>query len=273
MQPSTSVLPRSCSALLALLLSTAAIAAPRLTPVDQFAPTQVGIGRASAMVHLDDWKAAAKRKDMSLKKYAKKILQRELGEHPVPVVIDPQGRIRNTDAHHHITALLELEKETGYAVKLRTKVRKDYRGYSEAAYAKDFIERLDLGWFNKRVRDKSDVVKIESLPDRYAQLKNDPMRSVVDTAFEKLGLDGKMFTDYVEFRVGEALVEQGLMARLRKRGLLAKGARAIADEDVFDKKIVKQVIKMLRKPEMRALLLDNARTKTSAKQIEDALDD
>jgi hypothetical protein len=269
-------LSRLFTALLALLLSATAVTAygaPRLTAVDKFAPTQVGVGRASAMVHLDDWKAAAKRKDMSLKKYAKKILQRELDEHAVPVVIDPQGRIRNTDAHHHITALLELQKQTGYAVKLRTKVLKDYRGYTEAAYAKDFIHTLDKGWFARSVRDRSDLVKIESLPDRYSQLKNDPMRSVVDTAFEKLGLDGKMFTDYVEFRVGEALLERGLMVRLRDKGLVAKGARSIPDRDVFDKKIVKQVIKQLRKPEMRALLLDNARTKTSAKQIGDALDD
>ena len=263
--------PKLLVLLLALLLPASLWAATRKVPIDEFHPTQPGVGKAAAMLYIKHWEHEAKRRDMSLKKYAKKVLQRKLDTHLTPAIIDPDGNVRNTDAHHHITAMLELKEMTGVTLTARAKILADYRGQSEAEYAHDFVGRLKKGWFGPNAAGMSDVDKVRSLPKTYARMKNDPLRSAVEAAFERLGLDGKMFTDYIEFKVGAALVENGIYERLRQKGILEPGARTIPDELVFKKKVAKQIVKMLRKPALRTLLAESARTKANARRIDAAL--
>jgi hypothetical protein len=242
-------------------------------PVDEFHETQKKRGDACAMLYVKHWKKEAKRLDLSLKQYAKRVLQPKLDGKLTPAVINPDGEVLNTDAHHHITAMLKLKELTGVTLVARAKLLKDYRGWSEKDYADHFVEVLKKGWFGRKHANDTPLEKMRSLPKTYAEMENDPLRSAVDAAFERVGLDGKMFTDYIEFRLGEALEDHGLYQRLRDKGLLDKRAGSIPDEDVFDKKIVKQITKMMRKGEVRQLLLDNARSRKNARQIEAALDD
>jgi hypothetical protein len=262
---------RLATALTLLALVGQAAAAPIAIPVDQFRPTQHTIGKASAMLSLDQWKRDAAQRHMSLAEYARTVLQPALEKRVVPAVIDPRGRMRNTDAHHRIAALLALQQETGVVLTLKTDVVVDYRGQSERAFATDFVDRLKKGWFEPKVRRRSPLAMVRSLPLSFAQLGDDPLRSSIDTAFDKLGLSGGMFSDYVEFRVGEMLVARGLLHRLRARGLIGKKDKNIPPDRVFSPRVVDEIVAALREPEMRELLVTHARNPSMVGPIQTAL--
>jgi len=246
-------------------------AAPVQIPVRDFVPTQWSIGKASARLHLDEWKREAKKAKLSLKRYAKDVLEAKLAKRIIPAVLDPDGVPRNTDAHHRIFALRLLEKEAGVRLSLPVELMADYRGRSQEAFAADFVEQRGKGWFNPRYNKQDAVAKMASLPKSYAGLRDDPVRSSVDTAFEALGLSGKQFVDYVEFKIGERLVKDGLHARLRERGALSKHARSIPPDRVFSKKVVREVVKMLREPATKKLMIEHARGPEQVDEIEAAL--
>jgi len=255
-----------------LILGTGLAHAIGPVPVDAFHPSQPKVSFALVRKHVREWKRDAKRRGMSLKRYAKEVIQEEFNKTKVPSFIKPDGDLDNTDSHHHMDAAKVVQAKTGFQLVRPVKVLKDYTGWDETAYAEHVVNVLKKGWFGKKMADRSPLAKVRSWPKTYAQLKNDPLRGAVDNAFSRLGLPGTLFTDYIEFKVGDALAAAGIHARLREEGLIPKGARSIPDKLVFKKKIAKQIIKMMREPAIRELMLKNARNEEARKRIESALD-
>lgn len=269
--------PTILRALLALCLLVAARSGADTVPdrvkLRDCHPTQAYLGKAAALGHLEHWKADAKKRRISLKEYARTILpQKEFAKRRIPVVIDHEGRVRNTDAHHRIYALLHLAEKTGVEVEIPVQVIADYRGKSERAFAEGFVKKLGKGLFAPSAKSYGAIRKMRTLPADFAGLADSPLRSTLDRVFDRIGLSGSMFSDYFEFHLGDALVEAGVYQRLRERGAIARSATELPPERVFKKKVLEVVERMVRDPAMRGFLLEHARDPAKLEAIRAALD-
>ena len=259
--------------LLSLLWATgAAHAKPRvLVKPDKFRPTQEYVGKALVEQLVDEWRQDAASRKQTLKKYAKDVLVPEFAKLKIPTVLDPSGKIRNTDGHHRISALIEVEKETGVEIPIGTKVVADYTGKSEKKFAKSFIKRWGGDQFSPAVKDESAVKQMASLPKTFTGLRNDPMRSVVGEAFRLNGLEGVKFEDFVEFKLARQLEKRGLIGDLREAGVLDSKQRKVPANLVFDAGLQKVVTEELTKKSTRKFLLDQAAGHSAEKKLKKRL--
>jgi hypothetical protein len=265
-------------AILALTALTALLGAPgaatakgRSVNVFAFRPTQMEIGKAAAGFYLTGWRAEAKERGMSLKQYAEKVLKPKYAKEKIPSIIDPEGEDRNTDGHHRITALRQVSRLTGVQFNVRAEVQKDYRGYGFKKYARHFIRRLKKGEFTPEAEALGPVKRMRQLPDRYEDLIDNPMRSALEVVFSEHGISGTMMRDYVEFRLGRRLLDDGLLEELKTAGVVASGARTLPAGLATDSRVTGAIAARLRTPEMRQLMLDEALDKKMRRKLKDRL--
>jgi hypothetical protein len=226
--------------------------------VRDFKPSQMELGRASAHEYYDEWREKAAAKHMSLKKYVNKVVVKHINREPLPVVIDPQGNVRNTDGHHRIEALREVEAATGAHFSLKIDVIKDYRGYDQAKYARHFTGTLGKGRFTPEVAALGPEARVAALPNSYRRMLDSPMRSAVGKLFDRLKIKDATFIDYVEFKFGEKLVKAGFIEALAQDGIVKPGTRTLPPRLAFDARVQVALERWLQKPAMRRLLLQNA---------------
>ena len=260
------------SLLAAALVAWAGIASAEraVVPVMKIRVSQPAIGIDSAKIDYKSWKQQAKKRGISLKKMARK-LRSEALEKVLPGDLDPDGMVIQSDKHNGAWRFQTLQKKTGVKLKVTVDIEEDYRGLSQEAFANAYVAS-GKGRFDPALDGKAPVEKMASLPRRAIALKDDKLRSSIDTVFDKLGLAGEMFKDYVEIDVGRRLREDNVFRRLRKEGLLAKGDREVPRKKVFARPIIKSLTAMLRAPEMREFLVARARTPADVPKILARLD-
>jgi hypothetical protein len=256
---------------LALLPARAALAHHVRTSVFEFRPTQMEVGRAAIEYRVMLWRAEARKKGMSFQDYARTELLPKYGELKVPAVIDPNGHIRNTDAHHRIGALREVARETGLPFEVTAKVLADYRGWTFEDYAEDFINRLHKGQFTEEVEKLSPVERMRHLPETYEGMLNNPLRSTVEVVFTQHDIEGSTMHDYVEFRTGRRMLRQGLMHELRTLQIALPEAKELAPELATDVRVVRVVERRLAAKPMRRYLLSEAVNKPLRRELHKGL--
>lgn len=214
--------PLRFSPVVALLLALAApggaFADPERVGVSQFKPTQIELGKEFALhSFVDGWKKEAAAEGLTLRAWAPR-LQARYRDTRVPVVIAPDGAVRNVDMHHRLFALREFERQTGVSLELGIKVIKDYRGESFDAYAHDFAVVRGLGWFGVDA-PASPAARMKILPESFDRLRDNPLRAAVGEVMEnEVGIDPDGMALYYEFRIA---------ALLGKRGVTVKPGTAI----------------------------------------------
>ena len=237
-----------------------------------FRPTQMEVGKAAAQRLVDGWKKEARHKGLSFKEYARRVLVPRFESEDLPVVIDPSGWVRNTDGHHRITALREVLKETGVIIPVGTRILCDYRGQSEQQFAEHFVKTLKKGQFTSAMKGLSAVEKMRGLPATYEQLRDNPLRSALGEAFERTKLDKVDFKDYVEFKLGERLMDKGLMKDLRRKGMVPRGVQEVPNKLVFDERFQKLLARKIDKKSTRKFLLKQAADGEDRKRLQKILD-
>lgn len=242
-------------ALLCFLCAPGAAEAKKVR-VDDVKPTQMEIGRAATHQVVEEWRTQAAHKGMSLEKFVKKQVVKRINRRPLPVIIDPEGAVRNTDGHHRVEALRQVEHETGGRYSVKIKVLKDYRGYDQARYARHFLGKLGKGQFTPEIEALPPEERIQHLPASYDKLRDSSMRSALGAAFSRMHLKSAGFVDYVEFKVGERLVKDGLLDDLAARGIVRKGARTLPSALAFDDRVQHALEEHLQRPAVRRMLLD-----------------
>jgi len=225
--------------------------------IDDMAPGQWRLGKAASKKYLPAWRADAKKLGLSLTEYGRQVLAPNIADRKLAGWVDPAGTFHPTDMHHRITALQELERMTGVKFKIHSKVVKDYSGWSERAYAEDLYQRK-LVYAGAAPRGLDREAAVDRLPKTFGALRNDPLRSTLDSAFERLGLAGSDFTPFIEFKVGRRLTQQGLYAKLRADGIIPKGARSIPADRALDKDVVGAVVDFMKQDPIRKYLEDKA---------------
>ena len=215
-----------CSSLVAVWLCaalavSAANAEPRdaLVSVADMAPTQTEVGREDIVQRVDRWERQARKVDLDLAGYARQVLVPRYRERKLPAILDPEGRVRVTDGHHRVSSLLIVRERTGVDIAMPIEVVHDYRGWAENDYARHMIEQLGIGYF-AGVADSEASAQIAQLPNGFAELGDNPMRSLVGAVFDRADLAGSDFTSYIEFRVGDRLLAEGLLTKMRAEGLI-----------------------------------------------------
>jgi len=179
----------------------------RPQPITAFRPTQTGVGRGLVQSLEEKWDRKAKRHGEPLVD----LLKAKAARTEVPVVVSPSGELLALDRHHHITALRELGEREGLHLKLPVDIVKSYQGWSEAAFAADFVSHG--GHFSPEARGLSPRQKLRLLPKSFDEMKDDPVRSAVGFAFRDLGLRHIPMKDYAELTVGDVAESRGLVAR------------------------------------------------------------
>jgi hypothetical protein len=240
--------------------------------VRDFRPSQMELGRASAHEYYEKWSDKAAAKGLSLKKYVKKIELKKFKRNPLPIFLDPRGRKRNTDGHTRIGALREVEAATGAHFALNVKVIKDYRGYSNAAYAHHLLMTLGKGRFTPEIAALGPEARIAALPTSYARMQDSPMRSAVGKLFDRLKIKDATFADYVEFKLGERLVKDGFLEELAKNGIIKKST-ALPSRLAFDDRVQSALERWLQKPAMRRVLMHNATNDKARAKVKTMLDE
>jgi hypothetical protein len=216
--------------------------------VDDVGPTQMEIGYAEAREKLDKWEKKARKafpdlpSDVALKRFAKDLLSQEP---PVPGVIDPEGRVLITDGHHRVWALQQLEQRTGLHLDISVNVEKDYRGYSTAEFARDFIEGRGKGLFTRDVRSLPVTERMAHLPRNFAALADNPTRAAVGVALRRAGISGTNLHDYGQFYLAEGLLDRGLLDELKTRAIIPKDVATLPPEQALDDRLLDVVGRMI----------------------------
>jgi len=246
--------------LLALALTArAAVAgeAPKATvSVGEFRPTQMEIGHAAVGYHITKWQRDAASRGMSFADYARDVLRPKFAATHIGAVIDPEGNLRNTDAHHRMSALRRVTELTGVKFEIGAKILADYRGKTKAEYADHFINTLKKGQFTAEVEKLPVEERMKHLPATYAGLGNNALRSSLEIAFGTHGIDGGWMRDYVEFRIARRMLEGGILDELKAEGVVPKNARKVPVRLATDPRVVAAVAKRL--PALREYLLSEA---------------
>jgi hypothetical protein len=267
-----SLLRRLAPALVCLFAWSAAWAQP-LVPVGTLKPTQMELGKKAAHMQVDAWRHDAKTMGLSLRAYAQTVLKPKFESTKLPMVIDPQGTYRNTDGHHRVSALRAISARTGVDFNVQPEILADYRGQSHGAYADHFINVLKKGQFTPKVEKLAPAERMKQLPDDYAKMKNNPMRTAVELVFEKVHIQGSMMRDYIEFRVGRRLIEDGFLDKLREKNVVAKNARKLPGHLADDKRVLDAIAKRLQRDDMRAFLLSEAKSPAIRQKIDKRIDE
>jgi hypothetical protein len=256
---------------LAFLFALVGSAAAGPVSVQAFLPTQMEIGRHAVRFRVNTWKAEARQQGMTLKQYALRVLRPKFESLELSTVIDPDGNYRNTDAHHRISALREVERLTGVELRITPKVIADYRGKSFDEYAHHFIKELGKGQFTPEVEALSITDRMRHLPRSYAELNDNTMRSALEVVFEGNGISGSWMRDYVEFRAARKLVEEGLLDDLKAAGILPRGARGLPTKLVEDARVQAILRERIASPEGKRWLLGEALNDNTRELLADKL--
>jgi hypothetical protein len=241
--------------------------------VSELWPSQQRLGVKSARRNIEEAKRSAKAKGMSLREFTEQVLKPKALRKIAPTSKWIDGRLIQEDKHNGVWSGARLQKKTGVALDVSTDTMADYRGMTEEEAAHDFINVRGKGRLDKKHDGKSAVEKMRILlRQKTPKLKDDRLRSTIDTAFDRLQLDGEMFTDYIEIDLGRLMREQKIFRDLREAGLLKKGEKEIPNKKVFRRKIVKFVADRL-KTDFRDYLLAHARSPEQVPKILSKLGD
>ncbi|MEO6951743.1 MAG: ParB-like protein [Polyangia bacterium] len=251
-----------------LALSAPSAAAPRMASGDlvkvrpsQMRPSQMYVGQMESNErHVDVWRADAAKRGISLKKYAKTVLKKEYAKQRIQADVAPDGSVMPGDAHHRIRALQRVAELTGYQVKVRVEIDKNYKGWKLEDFAKDYVEKRGKGYFPPSFDKLTPVERLQRLPTTFVALKNSPMRSAMGSVYRKLEIEDVRFENYAEFKVGAWLVKHGLMKNLAKDGLVRPGTRTLTDALVRDDRVISVMEKTLRSDAGHAFLVHIAAT-------------
>lgn len=256
---------RTGVALLALCVGLAARAEQRRASVTAFVPSQPDLGRASAMLKLAKWQAKAREHGVTLRAFALHAGQK-FANKVVTADITPSGEIINDDTHHGIAAALALSRLTEVPLTVTADIEKDYTGWTDAAFAEDYIAR-GKGRFRPEMDHRTPLQKMRSLPSSYDLMGNDTLRSTIDTALTLLRLDGEMFHKYTEVDLSRYMRENGALEALL-RGTPRRGTwTEVPDDRVFDPHFVGRLSDMLKRPALRSFLISHAASPESAAKI------
>ncbi len=253
------------------LLAPAARAEPvtRLTNIGEFRPTQMEIGRDAVTYHIDKWKKDAAQRGMSFAAYARDVLRPKFQAQQINSVIDPEGHIRNTDAHHRISALRRVSAETGVPFEINARILADYRGKSQGEYAEHFLNTLKKGQFTVAAERLPPAARMQQLPVTYAGLGNNALRSSLEIVFGTHGIDGGWMRDYVEFRIARRLMADGILDELKAAGVVPADARKVPVRVASDPRVIAAVARRL--PELEAYLVSEANDAASASVLSERL--
>jgi len=240
--------------------------------VMSFRPTQMEIGKKAAEFHITQWKADAKKNRMTLKEYARTVLQPKFAAQTIPAIVDPDGNLRNTDGHHRMTALRKITRLTGVSFEVQTEILADYRGRTFEQYANHFINTLGKGQFTSKIELLAPVERMKYLPQTYADLHDNPMRSALEVVFNTNEIQGSLMRDYIEFRVAEKLLSEGLLDHLKDKKLIDKNAKVLPAGLATDERIVKIIQGRVAKKGMRHYLLSEAKDDASRATLKDLLE-
>lgn len=180
----------------------------RITSTDKLAPGQTEFGAFAVKNKINKWTKEAKAEGITLAQYTNTTLRKVFANANIPVVVDPRGVIRTLDGHHKLSALIQVQAKVGLKIPVSIDVVRDYKGSSEKAYAKHFVVVMKKGWFGANPPESA-IEKVRSLPAQYTQMKDSPLRSVLGLVFDKAGLEGSWFKDYVQFKLGTRLLASG----------------------------------------------------------------
>ncbi len=253
-------------------LGSALAGLPKTTNVGELYASQEKLGFASANLNLKEWKQKAKRKGISLRKMAASQVRDKALEKRVPVYIHPSGKIIQSDKHNGVWSLAKLQRKTGVPLQVTLDVKLDGTGMSKREFAHAFFTTQGKGRISPKREHETEVQKMDHfLQHKTHELGNDTLRSTIDTAFERLGLEGEMFSDYIEIDVGRLMRDQNIFKDMRAAGLLKKGQDEIPEHKAFKPRIVKFVTARLKDPALRDYLIGRARTPDQVPIIEKLL--
>jgi hypothetical protein len=269
-------MPRSTfTALVAIGLAlslTVAHAEPvgRTINVREFRPTQMEVGRAAIDYHVEKWKKEAAAHSMSFTDFARDVLRPRFAAQRIGAVIDPEGNLRNTDAHHRISALRKVTALTGVELEIGANILADYRGQSHAQYADHFLNTLKKGQFTVEAERLSPEQRMKKLPATYAELGNNALRSSLEIVFSRRGIDGGTMRDYVEFRIARRLLADGLLDELKASHVVPQNARKVPVRLATDPRVLAAVERRL--PGLEAYLMSEANDAAAGATIAARLD-
>ena len=183
-----------------------------MVSTSKIAPTQTEYGALAVDNKFNKWVVEAKAQGISLPKYTDTVLRGVFATAKIPVVIAPDGVVRTLDGHHKLSALVRVQKITGVSVPVNVDVIKDYSGYSETRYANHFVNKLGKGYFGDSPSESA-VEKLRSLPRSLSGMRDNPMRSVIGLVFDRAGLEGSWFKDYVQFDLAALLKTSGRLPK------------------------------------------------------------
>jgi hypothetical protein len=227
------------------------------------------VGVAASNLYFPYWRDNAAEKKITLSRYARDVLAPEIAKERAEVFRDWKGKLRLTDGHHRARARLKLAKLAKLGFSIRYRVSHDYSGWSEEAYAHDVIRR---GLIYVGPRDgRTDVEMVRSLPEVPDGMKNDPLRSAMDAAFDRLGLSGRQFERFVEFHGDDRLIERGLYRRLHEAGLIEQDQRTLPAKLALDPRVTDVIVEMMREKPMRKYLLGKTISDRARREVNKAL--
>jgi hypothetical protein len=195
---------------------------------DEVGPTQMEIGQTAATIMVSGWRAQAAKANMPFAQWASEVLKPQMASKVLPGVVDPHGKVRVTDGHHRVWALLQVQKETGVDFGLSVEVGdpKAHAAKSDAAFAASLHQSGKM-YVTPPVRVLPPAEQLARLPRTFAEIRDNPLRSAVGTVLYRAGIDSADFVDYLEFHAGERAVSRGLLASLSAKGLIPPGATAL----------------------------------------------
>ena len=181
-----------------------------MIPVTDAFPTQMEIGKAH--VEFSKKKILSRNPNLAL----------SVPTRALPGVIRPDGKIDITDGHHWASAAQALaaeHPELAGQIKFRVEISADFTGRSWDDYAR-YLHDHGIGYFTPEVRALYEVMGLDGkkripaeklaemyrlyLPKTLGGLKNNPGRSVVGLALEKMEISAEHdLVDYIEFYVVE----------------------------------------------------------------------
>ena len=175
-------------------------------------PTQSEFGRL--LVEANVSRQAKRANDQGMTKH-ELVLGRGSG-YAVPAVLDHLGQVYVLDSHHGIWTnliLLEESKEDPYIL---LKILKDFRGQSLEAFIGGVFGPaseggLEKGQYVRELRNASLLEKFKSLPTSFADMKDNPHRSLVGAALSNYGVQADNLKDYVEFTIIDELLDLDLI--------------------------------------------------------------
>lgn len=200
--------------------------------ISKIRPTQMEYGEALVTIRANELILEAAKTGLRPREF---IIKNKLDK-PIPAVISPRGEFFSTDSHHGIAILYKMLGKTA-DLKLPLEIIRDYRQtkadgtqwtYEEFIFnLQSPVEEGGLAkcQFSKNIKNKSPEARFAYLPTRYDMLANNPLRSLVGSAFSRHKISASAFKDYIEFDVAD-MIDPSLLTDLSYND---ENVRLIAD--------------------------------------------